>query len=83
MFAMFTAVCGPCSCTWRTTLDETPPRFTKLLIQTLDSELVQRCGFKTTVDLRNPTHTNDRIVVIFALNEPGTAYCVWLRLAVR
>ncbi|CAE7498925.1 unnamed protein product [Symbiodinium natans] len=40
----------------RTTLDETPPRFTKLLIQ-------------------NPTHTNDRIVVIFALNEPGTAYC--------
>ncbi|CAE7924644.1 unnamed protein product [Symbiodinium necroappetens] len=40
----------------RTTLDESPPRFAKLLIQ-------------------NPTQTNDRIVVVFALNEPGTAYC--------
>ncbi len=27
---------------------------------------------------RNPTATNDRIVIVFALNEPGTAYCLWL-----
>lgn len=39
-----------------TTLDESPPSFTKLQIQ-------------------DPTAVDDRIVVTFALNEPGTAYC--------
>eukprot|EP00931_Biecheleriopsis_adriatica_P071269 TRINITY_DN4511_c0_g1_i3.p1 TRINITY_DN4511_c0_g1~~TRINITY_DN4511_c0_g1_i3.p1 ORF type:complete len:2354 (-),score=405.61 TRINITY_DN4511_c0_g1_i3:1928-8902(-) len=40
----------------RTTLDESPPSFTKL-------------------DIENPTAANDQIVVTFALNEPGTAFC--------
>merc|ERR1719316_651363 len=39
-----------------TTLDESPPTFTKLEIQ-------------------DPTAANDRIVVTFQLNEPGTAFC--------
>merc|ERR1719171_1108835 len=40
----------------RTTLDESPPSFTKLALQ-------------------DPTDLNDRIIVTFQLNEPGTAYC--------
>jgi hypothetical protein len=39
-----------------TTLDETPPTFTRLQLQ-------------------DPTARDDRLVVTFALNEPGTAYC--------
>ncbi|CAE8720003.1 unnamed protein product [Polarella glacialis] len=40
----------------QTTLDDTPPSFTKLEIQ-------------------DPSASNNAIVVTFALNEPGTAYC--------
>ncbi|CAK9095833.1 Uncharacterized protein SCF082_LOCUS45001 [Durusdinium trenchii] len=29
----------------------------------------------TSLTIPNPTASNDRILVIFALNEPGTAYC--------
>ncbi|CAK8994475.1 unnamed protein product [Durusdinium trenchii] len=48
-------------------------------------ELTAAIGTRTTLDedppsftsltIPNPTASNDRILVIFALNEPGTAYC--------
>ncbi|CAJ1402439.1 unnamed protein product [Effrenium voratum] len=47
--------------------------------------LVAEIGARTTLDeappsftklaIQNPTAANDRIVITFALNEPGTAYC--------
>lgn len=36
---------------------------------------IHPCQFSTSHSARNPTASNDRILVIFALNEPGTAYC--------
>ena len=29
----------------------------------------------TLLQIEDPTSANDRIIVTFALNEPGTAYC--------